>query len=500
MGETNFTIDASHATGDVHGGAGDDSVGGLVGASNDAITASYATGDVNGGAGADSVGSLVGEVYADITASHATGDAHGGAGADQVGGLAGNNFRNGTIVSSYATGDVHGEALADDVGGLVGRHWGGITASYATGSADGGSGDLDRVGGLVGGQIAASTITASHASGTVNGGDGDSDSVGGLIGGQAGGGTVTASYATGAVDTGGETQERAGRLIGRSSSSVRFSYGFGTSEGHTRIGFDGTHKQPSANTATRAAALTAGTVGANTNVGDAWNDSNLGTLNAWDLGDGNQPPALFYNDYDGTGSDNDIDYCALFAAVNIECGTLIPGQRTATTPQFGTHTGDIRLALGDTPDGVTANTLLPATLTVGGTTQGLIWSVHHDPETVTASQVTIDSGTIPPRLRVEDEHRTSTRTVILRATTGMGDDETIVNDYPLHIIAGSGALQNPALRFSATEDTLTPGGSHDFAATRASSGAITYEITNVDGTDATHATLSRLNRDRHQCR
>ena len=67
------------------------------------------------------------------------------------------------------------------------------------------------------------------------------------------------------------------------------------------------------------------------------------------FGFGNQPPALRYNDYDGTPDDDDIDYCARFTAANIPCGTLLPGQRTDTTPQPGTiGEDDIQLTAGDT--------------------------------------------------------------------------------------------------------------------------------------------------------
>ena len=90
-----------------------------------------------------------------ITASHATGDVGGGAGnGDIVGGLVGWQ-QSGAITASHATGDVDGGVAdtGDIVGGLVGR-WdsGAITASYATGDVDGGAGSSDRVGGLVGQQ------------------------------------------------------------------------------------------------------------------------------------------------------------------------------------------------------------------------------------------------------------------------------------------------------------------------------------------------------------
>ena len=99
------------------------------------------------------------------------------------------------------------------IGGLVGRQEGGsISASYATGDADGGDGRNDRVGGLVGLQRGGS-ITASYATGDADGGGRDSDSVGGLVGRSVG--SITASYATGDADGGDgdyDTCRRAGGL------------------------------------------------------------------------------------------------------------------------------------------------------------------------------------------------------------------------------------------------------------------------------------------------
>ena len=191
---------------------------------------------------------------------------------------------------------------------------------------------------------------------------------------------------------------------------------------------------------------------------------------AWDLGDANQPPALLYNDYDGAGVG--IDYCTLFARANTPCGTLIPGQRTTTTPQAGIGTGDIQLARGDTANGVTANILLPASITVDGNTLDLVWSVRHDPEVSDASRVTINNGI----LLVDADRRASTRRIILRAMSG----DTLVNDYTLRIIEGSGGLPNPGLRFTNTVDTLTRTATHDFAATSQSGEAIMYSVS--DGT------------------
>ena len=69
----------------------------------------------------------------------------------------------------------------------------------------------------------------------------------------------------------------------------------------------------------------------------------------------------------------------------------------------------------------------------------LTWSVHHDPETTEANKVTIGGG----QLIVNAGSRTSTRRVILRATTGMGDSATIVNDYHVRILFLDDGLQDP---------------------------------------------------------
>ena len=72
--------------------------------------------------------------------------------------------------------------------------------------------------------------------------------------------------------------------------------------------------------------------------------------------------------------------------LNIPCGALLPGQRADTTPQVGTTGSDIQLTAGDTADSITGNITLPATLTVGENSLGLMWSVHHDPETTRRQQ------------------------------------------------------------------------------------------------------------------
>ena len=277
------TIIASHAGGPADGGHGTlDYVGGLVGQNNGTITASYATGDADGGAGtSDRVGGLVGRsVNGTIIASYATGDADAGTGNyDYAGGLAG--YNSGTIIASYATGNADGDSGTDDiVGGLVGfstSSFGSsvtIIASYATGDADGGINNDDRVGGLVG----------------------END------------GPITASYATGNANGGGAgTSDKAGSLAGENSGTITASYGFGSdtngstgpeSSGDLDPDAVGAGNNPGIAGARRLQA-TGGAAGRS--VTAAWNQASSNTQNAWDFGTDSQAPALRYADYDGAG-------------------------------------------------------------------------------------------------------------------------------------------------------------------------------------------------------
>ena len=245
-----------------------------------------------GSAGNDIVGALVGQQTegSRIIASYAKGGSvKSGGGVDNVGGLVGNNYK-GSIIASYAAVDVNGGAGNDSVGGLVGWNEGSISASYTTGAVSGGAGN-DNVGGLVGWD-SGGTITASYAAGNVNGGG---SLVGALVG--YGEGTITASYGFGSV-------------IDRAATNVHGAPGSLTVNGLTVDNAD---------------------TDATKNI---WDDAANNTKDAWDFGDNTQAPALKYADYDGTGSLNDVDYCALFPEkipgtnTDLECGTtLLPGQR-----------------------------------------------------------------------------------------------------------------------------------------------------------------------------
>ena len=180
--------------GNVYGGIGaSDQVGVLVGVNRGTIIASSASGSADGGAGnTDGVGGLVGNNAGTIIASYAIGDGNdatidvngGNGNTDSVGGLVGNNA--GTIIASYATGSADGGdgiltmsvvwwdltlavpspqamplvVLTGELRfltlsvALVGSNRGTITASYATGDADGGTGNGDFVGILLGQNLA----------------------------------------------------------------------------------------------------------------------------------------------------------------------------------------------------------------------------------------------------------------------------------------------------------------------------------------------------------
>ena len=176
------------------------------------------------------VGGLVGYQFrGSITASYATGNADGGDGErDSAGGLVGSQS-GGSITGSYATGNADGGDGSDSVGGLVGLQNGSITGSYATGNADGGDGS-DSVGGLVG--IQRRSISASYATGNADGGAGDQDSVGGLVGEQDGG-SISASLATGNADGGTGDQDSVGGLVGAQDrgGSITGSYATGDADG-----------------------------------------------------------------------------------------------------------------------------------------------------------------------------------------------------------------------------------------------------------------------------
>ena len=129
----------------------------------------------------------------------------------------------------------------------------------------------------------------SYATGAVDGGDGDRDNVGGLVGYNQGD-LITASYATGMVD-GGDGSDRVGGLVGSNFWIIRASYGFGTKAGGevTTSAVDRSGDASPAGTVASAAALTA----ANSSIGadgiDGNEDDNDWPMRVWDFAAGMNP-------------------------------------------------------------------------------------------------------------------------------------------------------------------------------------------------------------------
>ena len=254
----------------------------------------YAVGSSN------NVGGLAGANAGTISASHASGNIHtGGGDNDRAGGLVGVNQSTGRIRASYAEGkleDAGGNRAA--LGGLVGRNdRGEIVASYSAVDSNVRAGTFNFVGGFVG--INNGTIRASYAIGNADGGPGGTNRVGGLVGSNSGtSGTITASYATGNADGGAGTDDYVGALAGFNSATITASYAFGTVAGGEITGHNG---DPKPSGVAAAYDLKGDSGDATTYAGALWNNKDNNTLGAWSFGTSTRLPAPVYADYDGSG-------------------------------------------------------------------------------------------------------------------------------------------------------------------------------------------------------
>ena len=173
-------------------------------------------------------------------------------------------------------------------------------------------------------------------SGAVNGGDGQRDEVGGLVG-ENDGGTITASYASGAVDGGGG-RDRVGGLVGSNDivtiDGVRFvgtitgSYGFGTKAGGevTTNTVDRSGDASPAGTVGNAAALTQANSSTATPAG-----TNDWPTRVWDFAAGMNPGLKWITGFDSTKTMPSERYpcdMALLPTLPTQqmCGGVIPGQ------------------------------------------------------------------------------------------------------------------------------------------------------------------------------
>ena len=176
------------------------------------------------------------------------------------------------------------------------------------------------------------TITASYASGDADGGDGDNDNVGGLVGENTG--PITASYAGGAVD-GGDGIDRVGGLVGRNTllfngmvftGTITASYGFGTKAGGETAGVDRSSNASPASVVANAAALTQANSSTSTPAG-----TNDWPTRVWDFAAGMNPGLKWITGFDSGGTTDVLKYpcdMALLPTLPTQqvCGGIIPGQ------------------------------------------------------------------------------------------------------------------------------------------------------------------------------
>ena len=212
----------------VNGSGGIDALGALVGISEGKIKNSSANGTIYGNAGDDYIGLIVGQSANLISDSSVdSGIITAGAGNDTVGGLVG--YNSGLMIGTFASVNVNGDGDGDFVGGLAGKSTGTIQNSYATSSVAGGENN-DYAGGLVGYNDNGKIRNSFTAVGNVSGGA-DNDNVGGLVGYQINQ-SVYNSYATVDV-SGNHGTDRVGGLIGTvSGASVSYSYSLGNVSGN----------------------------------------------------------------------------------------------------------------------------------------------------------------------------------------------------------------------------------------------------------------------------
>ena len=253
----------------------------------------------------------------------------GGSGNDYVGSLVGRND-GGDILSCYAVrrytdfligivfGEAKGGAGVDVVGGLVGQNEAGtgssITASYAIIEVDGGSGNGDKVGGLVG-YDAGGSILSSYAGGHVNGGAGTSDLVGGLVGEWVSTSAIRASYARGHADGGDGATDEVGALVGKNDGPPTDSFGFGFVAGAEITNTVGTGTALPANVS-GPGDLRGNAADRDTYAGASW------LADTWIFGMDTLGPRLKYADYDG-------------ASVTFSCDT-VPEEEGGSAVTCGT--------------------------------------------------------------------------------------------------------------------------------------------------------------------
>jgi hypothetical protein len=158
VGGNTGSVSNSYSTCNINHSSDENSkyLGGLVGHNTGPLSYCYATGDIIGGNGSTSLGGLVGHDNAGpINNCYATGNITCGNSSSGLGGLVGAMWES-SISNCYSTGNVTGGSSSSRVGGLAGVNTGSISNCYSKGIVTGSS----RLGGLIGVGSLGSTLNS----------------------------------------------------------------------------------------------------------------------------------------------------------------------------------------------------------------------------------------------------------------------------------------------------------------------------------------------------
>jgi hypothetical protein len=305
----NITISQSYNTGSVHSAGNGQNVGGLIGRGGNFITLSdsYNAGSVLGTS--SNVGGLLGLGKFDIQIinSYNLGAIQGGS---TVGGLAGVLDEDRHVVdASYNLGSVL--ATGTNAGGLFGYVWGQaqISASFNTGSIQGGS----SAGGLIGGMGEFNQVSSSFNTGSVIA---TTNKAGGLAGRVWRNNTFSSSFSVGSVNGTSDTGGLIGYMNGDENILINSYWATDTSgQADSIMETDVTSTEGGLTFANLQCATQANTTNNNSDcaAGDFytnWND--VESNNVWNFGSNQQLPGLvlngvIYRDSDGNGALDDFD-------------------------------------------------------------------------------------------------------------------------------------------------------------------------------------------------
>ena len=329
------------------------------------------------------VGALAGKAETDIIRSYSTGEVNSTTKMTSahkylfIGGLVG-QLRDANILSGYSWADVTGSTGSSTAanrthsGGLVGMvgqlessspPTSQVIASYAAGdvSATTSGSNHAKAGGLTGQVGYGGSVISSYARGDVHGGGGSGNNYRGALAGYQYG-NITASFATGRL-TGSHSSNRCGLVGYRNSGSTTNSY-----YDSSNLGQSGCNSSNGTGKTTSELQTPTGYTGIyanwNLDLDNADNDDNrtTGTDSAWDLGEANQYPALFYGGLVSADQRPTVDLTASPTTLHEAVGGATSSTLTATMSTKWNK--DVAVTIPAAADGLTV-TNSPLSFTSG---------------------------------------------------------------------------------------------------------------------------------------